>query len=140
MGALAFLQGLCYHASMAFYVQRLHDAVGKVCQPSTDTTRGANDFEGESVFYHLEVNGYVDSSGEFQVQYIKGIDNEFDNENADVWCLYLTQWIELSIDANGENKILSDMKHPGSFPEGAAIRTDQSVRPFGYRQISAVRR
>ena len=109
---------------------RLHDAVGKVCQPSTDTTRGTNDFEGESVFYHLEVNGYVDSSGEFQVQYIKGIDNEFDNENADVWCLYLTQWIELSIDANGENKILSDTKHPGSFPEGAAIRTDQSVRPF----------
>ena len=39
---------------------RLYDAVGKVATPSTDSVRGVNDFEGESVFYGLEVNGHVD--------------------------------------------------------------------------------
>lgn len=109
---------------------RLYDNVGKVCQPSTDTVRGTNDLDGESVFYHLEVNGYVDADGEFQVQYIKGMDNEFDNKTMDTWCLYLTQWIELSIDANGESKILSDTRQKGSFPEGGAIRPDGTIRPF----------
>ena len=105
---------------------RLYDAVGKVATPSTDSVRGINDFEGESVFYGLEVNGYVDTDGEFVVQYIKGIDNEFSrtDEDKDVYMLYLT------VTATGENIILSDEKHPGSFPEGAAIRPDKSVRPF----------
>lgn len=109
---------------------RLYDNVGRVVQPSTDETRGINNLEGESVFYHLEVNGYVDTDGEFQVEYIKGIDNEFDNKTMDTWCLFLTQWIKLEITANGENKILSDTKFEGSFPEGGAIRPDGSIRPF----------
>ena len=98
--------------------------------PSTDTVRNRNDFEGESVFYGLEVNGSVGTDGEFVVQYIKGIDNEFSREDYDVYILFLTQWIELSIDANGENLVISDEKFPGSFPEGAAIRPDGTVRPF----------
>ena len=51
-------------------------------------------------------------------------------EDYDVYILFLTQWIELSIDANGENLVISDEKFPGSFPEGAAIRPDGTVRPF----------
>ena len=70
------------------------------------------------------------TDGEFVVQYIKGIDNEFSREDYDVYILFLTQWIELSIDANGENLVISDEKFPGSFPEGAAIRPDGTVRPF----------
>lgn len=80
--------------------------------------------------YGLEVNGSVGTDGEFVVQYIKGIDNEFSREDYDVYILFLTQWIELSIDANGENLVISDEKFPGSFPEGAAIRPDGTVRPF----------
>lgn len=109
---------------------RLYDNVGKVCKPSTDTVRATNDLEGTSVFFHLEVNGYVDADGEFQVEYIKGIDNEFDNKTKDTWCLFLTQWIRIEISANGENKILSDTRFDGSFPEGGAIRPDGTVRPF----------
>lgn len=109
---------------------RLYDNVGKVCKPSTDTVRATNDLEGTSVFFHLEVNGYVDAEGEFQVEYIKGIDNEFDNKTKDTWCLFLTQWIRIEISANGENKILSDTRFDGSFPEGGAIRPDRTVRPF----------
>ena len=109
---------------------RLNDAAGMVAYPSTDTERKQNDFEGVSVFYHIEVNGYVDSDGNFQVQYIDGIDDDFSRTDADVWCLYLPQWIKITIDAYGENKVLSDTKFPGSFPEGGAIRTDGTIRPF----------
>lgn len=119
-----------YNVSPASEGTRLYDAVGKVAIPSTDTVRNRNDFEGESVFYGLEVNGSVGTDGEFVVQYIKGIDNEFSREYYDVYILFLTQWIELSIDANGENLVISDEKFPGSFPEGAAIRPDGTVRPF----------
>lgn len=109
---------------------RLFDAVGMIAQPSTNTLKAQNDFENESVFYHLEVNGYVDSDGEFVVQYIKDLDPEFSRTARDVWCLYLTQWVSITIDANGENKVLSDVQFPGSFPEGGAIRTDGTIRPF----------
>lgn len=121
-----------YSVSPASTGTRLYDAVGKVATPSTDSVRGINDFEGESVFYGLEVNGYVDTDGEFVVQYIKGIDNEFSrtDEDKDVYMLYLTQWIQMEVTATGENIILSDENHPGSFPEGAAIRPDGTVRPF----------
>lgn len=121
-----------YGVSPASTGTRLYDAVGKVATPSTDSVRGINDFEGESVFYGLEVNGYVDTDGEFVVEYIKGIDNEFsrEDEDKDVYILFLTQWIEMEVTANGENTILSDENHPGSFPEGAAIRPDGTVRPF----------
>lgn len=119
-----------YNVSPASEGTRLYDAVGKVAIPSTDTVRNRNDFEGESVFYGLEVNGSVGTDGEFVVQYIKGIDNEFSREDYDVYILFLTQWIELNIDANGENLVISDEKFPGSFPEGAAIRPDGTVRPF----------
>lgn len=110
---------------------RLNDAAGMVAYPSTDTERKQNDFEGVSVFYHIEVNGYVDSDGNFQVQYIDGIDDEFSRTDADVWCLYLPQWIKITIDAYGENKILSDTRFDGSFPEGDAIMPDgTTVRKF----------
>lgn len=58
------------------------------------------------------------------------IDNEFSRTERDTWMLYLTQWINITIDANGESLVISDEHHAGFFPEGAAIRTDQTVRPF----------
>ena len=109
---------------------RLYDAAGMVAYPSTDEVRAQNDFEGVSVFYHIEVNGYVDADGEFQVQKIRGIDDDFSLTDADVWCLYLPQWISIKIDAYGEEKVLSDTRFDGSFVEGGAIRPDGSIRPF----------
>lgn len=109
---------------------RILDNVDKVVEPSTDTVRGRNDLEDTSVFYHIEVNGYVDEEGEFQIEYIKGIDHEFDSKTKDVYCLYMTQWIQIIIDDTGETKILSDTEFEGSYPEGGAIRPDGSVRPF----------
>ena len=109
---------------------RILDNVGKVCEVSTNETRGRNDLENTSVFYHLEVNGSVDANGDFQVEAIKGIDDTFDRFTKDVWCLFLPQWTKIEINALGEDVILSDTKFDGSFPEGGAIRPDGSIRPF----------
>ena len=110
---------------------RLEDAVGLTAAPSTNTTRGVNDFDGRGCFAYLEVNGYVDEGGEFHVQYIKDLDNEFSRTERDTWCLYLTQFVYRKFDANGETTIISDTRHSDEWlPEGGAIRPDGTIRPF----------
>jgi len=110
---------------------RLYDAVGLTAAPSTNTVRAVNDFDGRGCFAYLEVNGYVDADGEFQVEYIKDIDNEFSRTEKDTWCLYLTQYVYRTYTDSGEDTVISDTRHSDEwFPEGAAIRTDKTIRPF----------
>lgn len=110
---------------------RLFDAVGMTAAPSTNTVRAVNDFDGKGCFAYLEVNGSVDENGEFQVQYIKDIDNEFSRTKYDTWCLYLTQYVYRKFDANGEDTVISDTRHSAEWlPEGGAIRPDGTIRPF----------
>lgn len=110
---------------------RLFDAVGMAAAPSTNTVRAINDFDGKGCFAYLEVNGSVDENGEFQVQYIKDIDNEFSRTKYDTWCLYLTQYVYRKFDSNGEDTVISDTRHSAEWlPEGGAIRPDGTIRPF----------
>ena len=110
---------------------RLFDAIGMTAAPSTNTVRAVNDFDGKGCFAYLEVNGSVDENGEFQVQYIKDIDNEFSRTKYDTWCLYLTQYVYRKFDANGEDTVVSDTRHSAEWlPEGGAIRPDGTIRPF----------
>ena len=110
---------------------RLFDAVGMTATPSTNTVRAVNDFDGKGCFAYLEVNGSVDENGDFQVQYIKDIDNEFSRTKYDTWCLYLTQYVYRKFDANGEDTVISDTRHSAEWlPEGGAIRPDGTIRPF----------
>ena len=110
---------------------RLFDAAGMTAAPSTNTVRAVNNFDGKGCFAYLEVNGSVDENGEFQVQYIKDIDNEFSRTKYDTWCLYLTQYVYRKFDANGEDTVISDTRHSAEWlPEGGAIRPDGTIRPF----------
>lgn len=110
---------------------RLYDAVGMTAAPSTNTVRATNDFDGKGPFAYIEVNGYVDENGDFQVQYIKDIDNEFSRTDYDTWCLYLTHYVYRKFDANGETTVISDTRHTNEWiPEGGAIRPDGTIRPF----------
>ena len=110
---------------------RLFDAVGMTAAPSTNTVRAVNDFDGKGCFAYLEVNGSVDENGDFQVQYIKDIDNEFSRTKYDTWCLYLTQYVYRKFDSNGEDTVISDTRHSAEWlPEGGAIRPDGTIRPF----------
>lgn len=110
---------------------RLFDAVGMTVAPSTNAVRAVNDFDGKGCFAYLEVNGLVDENGDFQVQYIKDIDNEFSRTKYDTWCLYLTQYVYRKFDSNGEDTVISDTRHSAEWlPEGGAIRPDGTIRPF----------
>lgn len=110
---------------------RLFDAVGMTAAPSTNAVRAVNDFDGKGCFAYLEVNGSVDENGDFQVQYIKDIDNEFSRTKYDTWCLYLTQYVYRKFDSNGEDSVISDTRHSAEWlPEGGAIRPDGTIRPF----------
>ena len=110
---------------------RLFDAVGMTAAPSTNAVRAVNDFDGKGCFAYLEVNGSVDENGDFQVQYIKDIDNEFSRTKYDTWCLYLTQYVYRKFDSNGEDTVISDTRHSAEWlPEGGAIRPDGTIRPF----------
>lgn len=110
---------------------RLYDAVGLTAVPSTNTVRAVNDFDGRGCFTYLEVNGHVDADGEFQVEYIKDIDNEFSRTEKDTWCLFLTQYVYRKYTDSGEDTVISDTRHSDEWiPEGGAIRTDGTIRPF----------
>lgn len=110
---------------------RLFDAVGMTAAPSTNAVRAVNDFDGKGCFAYLEVNGLVDENGDFQVQHIKDIDNEFSRTKYDTWCLYLTQYVYRKFDSNGEDTVISDTRHSAEWlPEGGAIRPDGTIRPF----------
>lgn len=110
---------------------RLFDAVGMTAAPSTNAVRAVNDFDGKGCFAYLEVNGSVDENGDFQVQYIKDIDNEFSRTKYDTWCLYLTQYVYRKFDSNGEDTVISDTRHSAEWlPEGGTIRPDGTIRPF----------
>ena len=110
---------------------RLFDAVGMTAAPSTNAVRAVNDFDGKGCFAYLEVNGLVDENGDFQVQYIKDIDNEFSRTKYDTWCLYLTQYVYRKFDSNGEDTVISDTRQSAEWlPEGGAIRPDGTIRPF----------
>lgn len=69
---------------------RLFDAVGMAAAPSTNTVRAVNDFDGKGCFAYLEVNGSVDENGEFQVQYIKDMQELkeliYQGEKVDIEC------------------------------------------------------
>ena len=120
-----------YDVTPAVTGTRLYDAVGMTASPSTNTVRAVNDFDGKGPFAFLEVNGSVDEDGEFQVQYIKDIDNEFSRTKYDTWCLYLTHYVYRKFDANGETTVISDTRHNDEWlPEGGAIRIDGTIRPF----------
>ena len=120
-----------YDVTPASTGTRLYDATGMTAAPSTNTVRAKNDFDGRGCFAYLEVNGSVDENGDFQVQYIKDIDNEFSRTKYDTWCLYLTQYVYRKFDANGEDTVISDTRHSAEWlPEGGAIRPDGTIRPF----------
>lgn len=120
-----------YDVTPASTGTRLYDAVGMNAAPSTNTVRAKNDFDGRGCFAYLEVNGSVDENGDFQVQYIKDIDNEFSRTKYDTWCLYLTQYVYRKFDVNGEDTVISDTRHSAEWlPEGGAIRPDGTIRPF----------
>ena len=50
-----------------------------VCEPSTNTIRGRNDYEKIGLFMSIDVNAYVDGDDNYHIKAIKG-DGRFKND------------------------------------------------------------
>lgn len=108
---------------------RLYDAVGMIAKPSTDKVAERNDFDEYSIFNGLIVNGHVDVSGEFVVEAFEGEDS-FSRTEKDVYVLFGTSWVNITVDSSGETISVTDKPRDGYFPMPGAVKPDGGIRPF----------
>lgn len=108
------------------------DAEGMIANPSTNTVRGANDFDHVPIFNSKRCNGYVDASGEFIITAMEGEPAfKLDGTNGDVWVLFKTCWFKITMGDDEDVYSVSDEPHgEGWFPTPGAVRPDGTLRPF----------
>lgn len=120
------------NATNAAVGTRADDAVDMTANASTDTVRGANDFDSVPIFRSFRANGYVDAAGEFVVQAIEGEPAfKLDGSNGDVWVLFKPCWFKVSLSDTEDVYSVSDSPHgAGWFPSPGLVRPDGTLRPF----------
>lgn len=120
------------NSTMAHVGTRGDDAVGMSAAASTDTVKGANDFDAVPIFHSVRANGYVDESGEFVITALEGEPIfSLDGSNGDVWVLFKTCFFKVEMGASVDRYSVSDEPHgAGWFPTPGAIRPDGTLRPF----------
>ena len=105
---------------------RTKNAANLVAYPSTDQSAARNDFD--TYFYGMIVNGHVNSSGEFCVDYFD-TDAEFSRETRDTYMLFPTLYFKYDF-TNGEEIDLCLSRKTGYAPVGPAIKpNDQGLHP-----------
>lgn len=105
---------------------RTKNAANLVAYPSTDQSAARNDFD--TYFYGMIVNGHVNSSGEFCVDYFD-TDAEFSRETRDTYMLFPTLYFKYDF-TNGEEIDLCLSRKTGYAPVGPAIKPNGTVRDF----------
>ena len=120
------------NSTMAHVGTREDDAVGMSAAASTDTVKGANDFDAVPIFHSVRANGYVDESGEFVITALEGEPIfSLDGSNGDVWVLFKTCFFKVEMGSTVDRYSVSDEPHgAGWFPTPGAIRPDGTLRPF----------
>lgn len=107
------------------------DNAGLICEPSTNTVRGRNDYERVGLFMSIDVNAYVDEQDNYHVTAIKG-DNRFkaDGTNGDVYVMAMPGYIERHSDQNVWGISYSDVKYSGYEIIDEAVKSDGTIRPY----------
>ena len=105
---------------------RTKNAANLVAYPSTDQSAARNDFD--TYFYGMIVNGHVNSSGEFCVDYFD-TDAEFSRETRDTYMLFPTLYFKYDF-TNGEEIDLCLSRKTGYAPVGPAIKPNGTIRDF----------
>lgn len=102
-----------------------------VCEPSTNTVKGRNDYENKGLFMSIDVNAYVDENSNYHVTAIKG-DGRFKNDGTmgDVYVMAMPGYIKGYSDATVWGISYSDVMHPGYEIIGEAVKPDDTIRPF----------
>ncbi len=110
---------------------KIRDNIGLVCEPSTLTVAGRDDYAKLNAFKVLWCNGTVDAEGVFHCTAIEG-DTMFkrDGSNGDVWIMTCAGYYSITIE-NGYKVILySDSPQTGFSPMPGTKYPDGTLRPF----------
>ena len=119
------------NTTMANVGTRGDDAVGMTANPSTDTVRGANDFDNVPIFHSFRANGYVDAAGEFVITAIEGEPSfALDGSNGDVWTLFKPCWFKVEVGDTDTFSVSDEPHGAGWFPSPGLVRQDGTLRPF----------
>jgi hypothetical protein len=108
-----------------------HDNAGLICEPSTNTDRGRNDYENIGLFTSIDVNAYVDENDDYHVTAIKG-DGRFKNDGTmgDVYVMAMPGYQKRYADENVWGISYSDAMHPGFEILDEAVKPDGTIRPY----------
>lgn len=104
---------------------------GLICEPSTNTYRGRNDYKNIGLFMSIDVNAYVDENDDYHVTAIKG-DGRFakDGSNGDVYVMAMTGYIKRYSNDTVWGISYSDTPYAGFEMLDEAVKPDGAIRPF----------
>lgn len=111
--------------------EKLDDNKGLICEPSTRTIKGHDDYESIPLFRTFDVNAYVDDDGIRRVSAIKGDHNYRDVGEVDVFVLGMSYYERHYEDDKYWYYSRTDMPKEGFTIARECINKDGSIQPFG---------
>ena len=110
--------------------EKLDANAGLVCEPSTKTIKGQNDYANIPLFKTYDVNAYVDNDGVRHVTAIKG-DKDFKDEGkVDVFVLGMSYYEKVWEDDQYWYYSRTDSPRDGYTVARECINRDGSIQPF----------
>ena len=110
--------------------EKLDANAGLVCEPSTKTIKGQNDYANIPLFKTYDVNAYVDDDGVRHVTAIKGDKNFKDEGKVDVFVLGMSYYEKVWEDDQYWYYSRTDMPRDGYTVARECINRDGSIQPF----------
>lgn len=110
--------------------EKLDTNAGLVCEPSTKTIKGQNDYENIPLFKTYDVNAYVDEHGVRHITAIKGQNNFKDTGKNDVFVLGMSYYEKVWEDEQYWYYSRTDSPREGYTIAREYINRDGTIQPF----------
>ena len=109
---------------------KIRDNIGLVCEPSTNTIAGRDDYAKLNAFKVVFCNGTIDSEGVFHCTAIEG-DTMFkrDGSNGDVWVMVCAGYYSITREGGYKVILYSDSPQAGFKPLPGVKYPDGTLRP-----------
>lgn len=111
--------------------EKLDANAGLVCEPSTKTIKGQNDYENIPLFKTYDVNAYVDEHGVRHITAIKGQNNFKDTGKNDVFVLGMSYYEKVWSDNQYWYYSRTDSPREGYTIARECVNRDGSIQAFG---------
>lgn len=110
--------------------EKLDANAGLICEPSTKTIKGQNDYENIPLFKTYDVNAYVDEHGVRHITAIKGQNNFKDTGKNDVFVLGMSYYEKVWEDEQYWYYSRTDSPREGYTIARECINRDGTIQPF----------